>query len=370
MGAGPTLGMCFGSVLVGLYRYLMVFTSFGLHASPDPGVVVPYPGLDRSIALQAPGLGHIWDIRMFPDAADDRRIGIAAEHGILLTDIGLTNRALRRMSKPRHQLQFYGVDDAGYAGLIGVDFWEGITVYDPDGRAAWDIAEDTGIWSVAAIDFKGDGVWHFIVGYEQRGIGLFDRRGSEVWRNRGGTVWTVAERRLRGDRPPMIVHSESPGELVMRDASGTETYRNAPSPPWSSFILSPWPNRDSEPHMIRVQSRRLRVDSSYANAVASYEIPIDGMHSGFSATPVQFRENAAPYFAVAVAVGERTELFLYNRARTLIYHEVLDEIVSAIAAIPEPGTDTESLLVGGEGKVWRYRWDETKSNQAETDSSS
>src|SRR5690606_14117160 len=83
------------------------------------------------------------------------------------------------------------------------------------------------------------------------------------------------------------------------------------------------------------------------------------------AVPVQFIEDHPTHFCVLVSLYSRSALFIYDHERTLIYHEILPDPTTGIAAIPEPGRDTECLLVGGEGKVWRYRWDEERTGRSE-----
>jgi hypothetical protein len=47
-------------------------------------------------------------------------------------------------------------------------------------------------------------------------------------------------------------------------------------------------------------------------------------------------------------------LYLYDKSGELVYHEVLPEEVQSICAMPRSDGPGDALLVGGNGKVWKY----------------
>jgi hypothetical protein len=47
-------------------------------------------------------------------------------------------------------------------------------------------------------------------------------------------------------------------------------------------------------------------------------------------------------------------LFVYDSKLNLVYQEVLPEEIDALLAVPAADGKQEALLVGAEGKVWKY----------------
>jgi len=47
-------------------------------------------------------------------------------------------------------------------------------------------------------------------------------------------------------------------------------------------------------------------------------------------------------------------LYIFERGGRLLYHEVFPERIGALGVMPASRGGTETLLVGGEDKIWQY----------------
>ncbi len=50
----------------------------------------------------------------------------------------------------------------------------------------------------------------------------------------------------------------------------------------------------------------------------------------------------------------RSVLWVYGPGGALVYAEILPEACAAVVAMPDPESGTDGLLLGCEGKIWRY----------------
>mgnify|MGYP002619973892 CR=1 FL=1 len=361
----------FSALLFVGFVFFAFFVPQDFPEDPEPGIVLSEIPLEKTAAVDDPRIGLVSEIRWFPAATESEQVGIVSGEGILRASAHLEPGPFQRLSRRRKIVRFAGADAAGFTHLIGVTGWQGASIYDADGVDLWNPPARIGVNSVAAADFLGNGSLQFAVGYNGGGgIRLHDQEGTELWSESDGNVWHVEPIQRPGEDTWLILHSNAGGFMRFRGADGKIITENRPSAYFSSFSLSPWPDSNGDPHIVYLADDTVWVYDASGNRIALLDAPIANRLGDAYATPVRLQPDADSHFAVVVSLFTRSVLFLYDTNNRLVYHEVLEDYTTAIAAIPEPGTDTESLLVGGEGKVWRYRWDETKSNQAETDSSS
>jgi len=341
-----------------------VFFSFVLPnrfpEDPEPGVVHSEIAIDKSIAVTRARLGFVSDIRHFPDAPAAARVGIAGGEGVLLVSEDFVPGDFHLLTIQRDLVRFAGVDTRGFTHLIGVESWQGATVYDAVGKALWSPPRRNGVNSVAGADLLGDGTMQFVVGYNGGGgVWLHDEEGNDLWNQPDGNVWRVAAMQRPGEDDWLIVHSNAGGQMKFRGADGSVIATHKPRGYFSSFSLSPWPDAESHSHLVYFHADTVWVYDAHGAQAATYDAPLDGRLGSAYATPVRFQADGGPHFAVLVKLFMRSALFIYDERRHLVHHEVLPDPVTGIAAFPEPGAETESLLVGGWGEVWRYRWDES-----------
>jgi hypothetical protein len=245
---------------------------------------------------------------------------------------------------------------------------------DHEGKCLWKYDED-GADVMCAGDINGDCSPEFTVGFAgDGGVHLLDRNGKLVWRQPDGNIWCLATADVCADGALEIVHCNSRGELVTRDATGKVLSRVQPYIPGASlifpfyvgdFALCRWPrsaDRESvvlSPNgVIALVDYRGRVTSRFRSPRLSDEMDVQ-------AATVRFHQDQPEYLATVgfVDAWGKSTLFVFDREQKLVYHETLPGMCDSLAVMPLGKTGAEALLVGGEGKVWEYTAPTTTSSR-------
>jgi hypothetical protein len=87
-------------------------------------------------------------------------------------------------------------------------------------------------------------------------------------------------------------------------------------------------------------------------------LPIQRTGTMVGVTPIDFRGQGVKHYAAVVSLRASmnlSELYLFDRNDSLIYHEVLTGWYPSVTAIPARNSEGEFLLVGGaDGTVTQY----------------
>lgn len=154
---------------------------------------------------------------------------------------------------------------------------------------------------------------------------------------------------------PMISSTlKMPSDL---GAPGVVLSRARPPAYFSGFSLCNWPAKQDRVYALLAEDDTVWVLEFDGKAAAKFDAPRCGSLGHARGTAVKLERSEPEYLAVVVEFTnwERSILYLYDSTRTLVYQEIIPERCASIAAMSLDRSDTEVLLVGGEGKVWEYR---------------
>lgn len=198
------------------------------------------------------------------------------------------------------------------------------------------------------VGFNGDG-----------GIRRLNAEGKELWKQDDGNVWHV-EIVSKKNAGNVIVHSNSRGEVVVRDADGKVLRRHAPDIYLAFFGLTAWTDDLDLDNLVTSDKGTIYILDIDGKTVARLPAPGSASLADTKSTQVHLSPGA-PYFAALLhyLVWNRSLLYVYDNQNKLIYHEVLDHGCGALHATPAKN-DLEDLLVGCEGTVLKYSLTESK----------
>lgn len=244
------------------------------------------------------------------------------------------------------------------AGGIG---WQDAQTFDRKGQLLWTYGRfsnpgQSAVNSTAAHDFGNDGITDVVVGCNgDGGVVRLDMAGNIVWQQPDANVWHVEIADADGDGTAEIIHSNAGGQITIRDATGKILRRFNPEGFVSEFSLCRWPSRDGKLGLLFPSERSVRLFDFAGKELVTLEAPGSPEHDRAIGTGVRFKKGGPEYLAVVTTNGRSpTLLFVYGPDEKLVQAERLEARGFAIAVQSEED-GTESLLVGGLGKVWRYR---------------
>ncbi|HLF48083.1 MAG TPA: VCBS repeat-containing protein [Methylomirabilota bacterium] len=327
-----------------------------------PRVVTGADWLTKTSALSEPGLGSVTAIALLAGLAGTGDSLVAAgTEGAVVLDLGWA---------PRRRVTFEGcaahVDVIPPAPTRPLRFlnrgsWSCSTsLLDQDGRALWRYGgrgSGGGVDDAVAGDLDGDGTLGVVVGFNgSGGVHRLDVSGKKLWSQPDGNVWRVELVDLDGSGRPVIVHSNASGQLTIRDRAGRVVRRERPAVYLSHFALTRWPGRDGPVRILEISDRGLWLFDFNGNIAWQLGAPLASRTLRPRGAPVRLGAGQPEYFAAVAAWGawRRSVLWVYTRSGSLRYQEVLPEACAAIAAMPDAESGADALLLGCEGKIWRY----------------
>lgn len=346
----------------------------GLPAWMLPGVRTGAGRLQKHLFLSVDGVGAVTDIQR-GEIRTPRlvELGIAGEYGARFFDIRgkldasvsfavprpddfRVSSAILRQSGGRPMVFFRQPGAAAtYASVVdgnGKDIWR--TPYVP-------VASSVG-------DLSAGGPPEFIFAAPDRVLEARDFSGGVLWRLAHiGWAFTIAVIRPSDDVPPEILAADNDtGTLLGVDADGHLVFRRKPAMEgfFSEFSTVRWESVRSATCLLVSTNGKLLLLSPRGQRVLAELGPARYVDQ-VRANTVRLNEGAPPLLAVAGLLeykGEmgagfeavHAELYVFDSKKNLIYDEVLPERVEALGVLPSADGKRESLLVGGENKVWEY----------------
>ncbi len=342
----------------------------------EAGVLVGAPLVNRRLALEDPRLGRIKQI------AGGRPAGgtwVVGERGALLLDRRLDPGRWVKFSRRASQASVLDADGDGEDEFLVRSFVFGHHrlhlchfLLDSQGSVRWASQEFWGIHPLATGDLDGDGRVEFAgpggwfkseaSGYEN-GIVVQDSEGSTVRRlpSAGSSRVFIVDR--DGDGRLEIASVDRRGHLRVQDPQGVVMGKGKFGEGARRATLCPWPNRGGQPHLLYIHETSAWLAGFSGSAPLRFDAPLarTGEVAGAVGIPVRLRPTHRPYLAVAVRLRRpQSLLYIMSPRGRVEYLEVIPEPVEALGAAALPGRGEEALLVGGNGRVWSYRFNQLR----------
>lgn len=387
-------GCCGGAVLLAILLVVggWVFYKQGIEPnlpqmSPPESLEAEGPSvgadlMERAVFFEDERLGIVFDIAIadFDGEAGDEVV-CAGMHGAAI---------LREDGTLASFIEFPRQQDASYGSLAEVLDADGdgspefltssntlmvrgpaAALLDADGAVLWRTEVDLG--PLAAGDVDGDGELEF-VGRGDHGLTLLETDGTVQWQHEveGGPGSSVGMADANGDEVDEIIHlrieqEEARVEIIGRNAEGEVVHEAAREQGWfrggfaSNFSICPWPTADGAPHSLSPASKHILLGALDGETVLRGEATGTNIIDNVWGIPFHARAGDDPLLA-SIAISnkfEATYLRIHDAEGTLLFERATkltgdDPIWFGLAAWQPPGEGREVLLVGGNGKVWKY----------------
>lgn len=309
----------------------------------------------REVAYRVPDVGVVTDIQY----EADRRLTIAGLRGAAFVNASGTPAAVTRYEECKSEVDSVKtVTNEGPYFLCRGGWIEAPKLFDVSGGLIWSLSvTGDGVDDSAAGDL-GDGLV-VAVGYNgSSGVRLVDpfHSGNEFWSQQdAGNIWNVEIATSENNSDGFVVHSNSGGELVVRDKSGVVLSRLKPAIYLTKFSLTDW-GADSHPDKFIASDRNgIYVIGMDGNILARFPVDHQVDITHLKATALR-GSNGDSYFVVVQDYGQwhRSRLRIFDERNSTIYEEVLNDDCASLRAVPDPA-GLETLFLGCNGVVIRYR---------------
>lgn len=328
-----------------------------------PSVLVGSGFLSRSPFFEDARLGSITDIVVSDlGPGPGIEIGIAGSEGVVFLDDDLKTSLSLMFSGWTSHIDIIDTNADGICEFLNRGSWgRDASLIDHDGNVMWTYGGMPGVDDMAAGDIDGDRLMEFVVGFNGGGgVHLLDENGKQTWKKRDGNVWHVEMVDANSDGHLEIVHSNAGGQLTVRDGEGKIINRARPAAYFSHFSLCRWPTKKDREYALLSENDTIWLFDFDGKTVAKFAAPKCGTLGDARGTPVKIMRDQLEYFAVIVGFRnwKRGILYVYDSTKTLVYQEILPEECASIEAISLDDNETETLLIGGTGRVWQYEAEE------------
>lgn len=323
-----------------------------------PGVLTGHEVLRRVPYLQEARLGWITAIRVRPAHKNGLLVAGTGGAGFVRPDGGLERMV--PFSGCIARADALDADDDHGVTFMNRGAWAcPASLLAHDGMTLWTYGGWPGVDDMAAGDLDGTGLVDFVVGFNgDGGIHRVGSDGRRKWRQADRNVWHVEVVDTDGDGRREIVHTNAAGEMVIRDATGQVIRRVRPPVYVAHFSITPWPRRGGRLHALHSAKETLRIIDFAGRVVVTMAAPRLSDPLDAHAVLVRLEPGQSEYFAVLAEYRpwKRSVLYVYAPDGALRYQEILPEACASLAALPTTGLDSEALLIGCQGTVWRYQF--------------
>lgn len=327
-----------------------------------PSITLDSLHLKKSTFISDRNMGDISDIVVVEGTGVTSRIRVTGrEKSLLLDDQGVVYNEISFLDKAGHMV-FMGDDFPGQIRFIDRGGgWQPVSAFNAQGVRLWEHGR-TG----AAPNSLAGGVMgtnqqpEFVVGYNGGGgLAILDQTGSVIRRCRGSNIWHVELLDTNADGLSEIVHSNAGGELVIRSSnlSVLDTIRT----PYfiGDFTFCSWPVTNTTPSVLFRDRNVFVIMNLLGHILLTIPDPAGySFSSDIKCSWIHFRRDEVPYLAIMEgirATWHRSRLTIVSVDGRVVYQEILDDFLPAIAALPTLKNKSQTLLVGGDGVVWQYR---------------
>ena len=344
-------------------------------------------GLSRELVFESDAVGRISDIRagVFLDSEPGLSISVVGDRGAAILDASFAPVSTTPFDDSvilavRAIVDFGSGQLPGYLSGMSSDSgarFRGVRLLSHSGKEVW---SDRDYFAVDFADIDNDGTIEFVVGRlvgSDGSVALLDHTGNVVW-----------ERTTEGAHSPVFADADSDGQLdvvIHRGQSSPIIYDQEGNllthdvSPTNVFHRSRFPTAFDEIHFISLpkhEGSQGAIFDPLANLVFQFDalVPFETPTSaplGFPrARAVRLDPSAEAYVALTRnfawdddptnllgTLYFRTELTIYDSEGILVYHEILGPSLSGIGVLASGEDGEEHLLIGIEGKMYRYSID-------------
>ena len=269
-----------------------------------------------------------------------------------------TPLARLELGGPTRRVEMLDVDSDGVFEFLNRGSWScDVSLLDHEGKVLWTYGGNPGVNDACPVDVDGDGRLEVVVGFNgEGGLHLLDAQGRRIWRRDATDVWCVGVLESGETGQQEIVHSNTAGELVVRDAEGQITRKAKPGTFFSQFSVCPWPAAGDGQALLRADRDAVWVLDADGDILDRLAVPSCRSLGHARGVFVRLAGNSDLYFALLIEYRNwrRSHLCVFGTELELLYQEVLGEACAAVAVVPLPGSDRQAVLIGGNGTVWQY----------------
>jgi hypothetical protein len=338
-------------------------------ARPEPRLLIGEGRFDKRVFYAGDELGNISQILVgWPADKEGAALAVVGNKGAHFLDAtGRSTKWIGFSTFVASPVEVARIDANGdYAYLTRDESWfDRATLFDEKGQVSWSYTGGgflSGVDDSVSGDIYGDGKLSVVIGLNGGGgLVLVNREGKIVWKKKEGNVWHVETLDTNGDGRDEILHSNAPGQLLVRNANGDVIAEYLPGHYVADFTLTRWAEEQHPTHIL-VPTTEGQEGSSKSifvvldakgKTVAQLESPLGDLLNKTKAATVHYGKGVE-YFAVLQnnSPWRRSMLLLYGKDGQIVYQEILGESCLGIAALPQK--DGERLLIGCAGRIWEY----------------
>jgi hypothetical protein len=362
--------------IVSLLGLLVLGTSgcvgSGSSQQPDwmrPGVRVGSGRLEKTLFLNLSGMGSVTDIQLDKLHSPGKiELGVTGNYGAKFFDehgkpVASVDFQVQEPDGPRVSSeivrQFHSTGPLFFRHAFSFD-----SLADSNGKEIW---RTSYVSNARTFGYVGqDGAPEFFFAKQDDSVEALNVSGATLWQTR--KVGWADNCELVGSKDTgRSVLAEVGGKLVTLSLDGTIVSKAGPAieveDVFSDFSVVHWPAVcQADCLLVSGNDRFFLLTSDAQRIVAALGPAIFAMNARGLA--VRLHQNEPPLLAVAGLLpyqgqwvgfsAVHGELFVFDAHGKLVYYEVLPEPVEALGILPADDGKTETLLVGGTEKVWRY----------------
>ena len=347
-----------GFVLI-LLALLYMITDVKPTPTLETGILNGEETLSKTILVSEPEIGNVTSLRVLTNLSDTDAVllVIGNKGALMLTPQGRVKSVVKFEERAGKVEPVRAGNNGEFEYVNRGGGWQPVSLFGSDGKLKWkyptqEFAKNAPD-DMVALDINNDSVLEFIVGMNgSGGLRAFEYSGKEIWMKDASNVFSVAT--VRENDIEEIIHTDG-RETVVRSLNGDKL--RSFKLPFDTFVMGRWPNHGNDPVIIGLSDMSIRAFDLNGSPVGS--LPIQRTGTMVGVTPIDFRGQGVKHYAAVVSLRASmnlSELYLFDRNDSLIYHEVLKGMYPSVTAIPARNSEGEFLLVGGDdGTVTQYR---------------
>lgn len=321
-------------------------------------IIIGAEKITRQIVFQDDRLGVISDLVYKElDSKPGPELGVAASNGAAFLEEDFKVKNVILFSSKASHVDFIDIEYDGICEYISRGSWcNDASLIGHTGNTIWTYGGGSGVDDMAAGDIDHDGIVDFVVGFNGGGgVHRVSIDGEKLWRRKDGNVWHVEVVDTNGDNISEIVHSNAAGQMIVRNSEGEILAKKRLNPYFSDFSICRWPSKNDQQYALLSEDDTIWLFDFKGNSIKQYKAPYCGDLGDARGVPL-LGVNGSNNFIVLVNHHnwERSILYWFDSIGDLIYQEIIAEQSAAITSIKVDQSGKEYMLIGGDGKVWKY----------------
>jgi hypothetical protein len=252
------------------------------------------------------------------------------------------------------------MDGTGSCMYIAYRLFEGVYLYDSDGKERWNISRKdpngTAIDGVRAGDVDKDKKPEFAIYHRYReGIHLVDEDRNTLWKYPVPALGHLEMVDVDGDGKAEIIFSNSNNangvtKFSILDGTGAIANQLKIATISYRFSIVRWPGDEGKPNLLLTEENKIRIVDLKGDTVVELAAPGCRAFGKVAAVTVKLNKAESKYLAVKKSLHpDLSVLYIYNSNGQLVYQktEVIEGIIApALVAVPMNEIELERLIVG------------------------